>query len=149
MIVRADGHGCSLAQSCLQAPLVSSLMQESLLAIETAMLVAMAKDSSASRVLQTALSSSESDTAFRKRLIPKFYKYIVELAANPSGSYFVESLWEGTKDIHFMKEANCRRLGQTRIRAQRLVVRPQRMEDVGDGSVYSTSRRMASKSERA
>jgi nucleolar protein 9 len=101
---RADVHGSLLAQTLLQAPQVSTLIQESLLATEPDSLVYMAKDSSASRVLQTAITSSAASAGFRKQMVPKFYNHMVDLAMHPSGSYMVESLWDGTNGIHFMKE---------------------------------------------
>ena len=101
---RADIHGSMLAQSLLGAPEVSTLIQDSILATKSDMVISMAKDPSASRVLQAALTSSASLSAFRKQLIPKFYEHLAELATTPSGSYLVESLWDGTSGLHFMKE---------------------------------------------
>lgn len=102
--LRSDKHASLLTQSLLQAPLVSTLIQESLLEMDADKLVMMGKDPSASRVLQVALTSSNPPMAFRKQLIPRFYSHIVELATDQSGCYLVESLWDGTKGVHFMKE---------------------------------------------
>ena len=101
---RAAMHGSLLAQSLLEAPTVSTLIQDSILATSSNSIILMAKDPSASRVLQTALTSSASSPTFRKQMVPKFYDHIAELATNTSGSYLVESLWAGTNGLHFMKE---------------------------------------------
>jgi nucleolar protein 9 len=100
---RADKHASLLTQSLLRAPSVSTLFEQSILDTDTTTLVSMAKDPSASRVLQVAVAST-SPTAFRKQLIPKFHAHISELAIDQSGSYFVEALWDGTKGLHFLKE---------------------------------------------
>lgn len=101
---RADMHGSLLAQSLLEAPPVSTLIQDSILATDLDSIIFMAKDPSASRVLQAALTSSASTPAFRKQLVPIFYNHLADLATDSSGSYLVESLWDGTNGLHFMKE---------------------------------------------
>lgn len=102
--VRSDMHGSLLAQSLLEAPSVNILIQDSILATGLNSIILMAKDPSASRVLQAALTSSASSSAFRKQLVPKFYNHLKDLATSASGSYLVESLWDGTSGLHFVKE---------------------------------------------
>ena len=101
---RADMHGSLLAQSLLEAPTISTLIQDSILATSSNSIMLMAKDPSASRVLQIALTSSASSPTFRKQLVPRFYDHFADLSTNASGSYLVESLWDGTNGLHFMKE---------------------------------------------
>ena len=110
--LRADKNGSLLAQSLLGATPVNSLIQDSILATDLDLVLRMAKDPSASRVLQVALTSSASSPAFRKQLVPMFYNHLSDLATNSSGSYLVEALWDGTSGIHFMKERVAGELAQ-------------------------------------
>ncbi|RMZ88062.1 hypothetical protein DV736_g4711, partial [Chaetothyriales sp. CBS 134916] len=101
---KADTHGSLLAQSMLQVPETCNLIYESLLAADTPILLALARDPAASRVIQSALTSPTATIGFRKQLISSFYGHTIELATDPVGSYLVDALWDATSGLHFIKE---------------------------------------------
>ena len=99
-----DLHGSLLAQSILQAPVICDFVYESLLAMPPGLLLLLAKDATASRVIQLAITCETSSMGFRRTLIPSFYGHISELAIDPAGSHLADALWNGTAGSHFMKE---------------------------------------------
>ncbi|RMZ78858.1 hypothetical protein DV738_g3668, partial [Chaetothyriales sp. CBS 135597] len=101
---KADTHGSLLAQSMLQAPETCSLIFDSLLATETPVLLTLARDPAASRVIQSALTSPMATVGIRKQLIHPFHGHIADLAIDPVGSYLVDALWDATSGVHFIKE---------------------------------------------
>ncbi|KIW89497.1 uncharacterized protein Z519_09653 [Cladophialophora bantiana CBS 173.52] len=101
---KADVHASLLAQTMLQTPKTCTLVQDSLLALDTKMLMAMARDPVSSRVVQCALSPTESNMHFRREFIPRFYGHIGTLAQDLTGSYVADALWTATDGLHFMKE---------------------------------------------
>ncbi|KNG80613.1 rRNA processing protein Nop9 [Aspergillus nomiae NRRL 13137] len=106
-------HGSLLAQTMLTAPgPISGLVYTSLLAQSSESLVKIAKDPTASRVLQQALTSPTSTTQFRRQFAPRFTSHLKELALDSSGSHVVDALWPATKDIFFIKERMAQELTQ-------------------------------------
>ncbi|KAE8382601.1 hypothetical protein BDV26DRAFT_277957 [Aspergillus bertholletiae] len=106
-------HGSLLAQTMLTAPgPISGLIYSSLLAQSSESLVKIAKDPTASRVLQQALTVSTSTPQFRRQLAPRFTSHLHELALDSSGSHVVDTLWPATKDIFFIKERMAQELTQ-------------------------------------
>ena len=99
-----DLHGSLLAQSMLQAPLICDFIHESLLAMPSGLLLLLAKDAIASRVIQLAVTCDTSSTQFRRKLVASFFGHMSELAVDPAGSHLADSLWDGTAGSHFMKE---------------------------------------------
>ena len=98
-------HGSLLAQCMLEAPgALREYICDGLLATETPLLITMSKDRTASRVLQSALTCPEQTPKFRRLLIPHFYGHIEDLAVDPVASHVVDSIWEATKDLTFMRE---------------------------------------------
>ena len=101
----AKTHGSLLAQCMLEAPdSLQELICDGLLAMETPLLVTVAKDRTASRVLQAALVCPEQAAKFRRLLIPRFYGHIEDLAVDPVASHVVDSFWEATKGLTFVRE---------------------------------------------
>ncbi|EXJ60343.1 hypothetical protein A1O7_04495 [Cladophialophora yegresii CBS 114405] len=101
---KTDVHGSLLAQAMLQAPKVSQIVQDSLLAVEMSTLIAICQDPASSRVIQSALAPKDSNLQFRRQFVPRFYGHIAALAQNLTGSYVADALWSGTEGLHFMKE---------------------------------------------
>ena len=99
-----DLHGSLLAQSMLQAPATCDIIYESLLALPADLLVLLAKDSTASRIVQLAITCETSTVALRRQLIPIFFGHFPELATDSAGSHLADALWDGTNGLHFMKE---------------------------------------------
>ncbi|KAJ5634208.1 Nucleolar protein 9 [Penicillium herquei] len=98
-------HGSLFAQSMLSVPgPMSELIYSSLLAQSTETIIKLAKEATASRVLQQALTSKTSKLQFRRQFTTRFQGHMVELAQDNSGSHVVDCLWEATKDIFFVKE---------------------------------------------
>lgn len=109
----AKVHGSLLAQCMLEAPdPLRDLIYDGLLAMETPLLITIAKDRTASRVLQTALVCPEQAPKFRRLLIPRFYGHIENLAADPVASHVVDSFWEATKGLTFIRERIADELAQ-------------------------------------
>jgi nucleolar protein 9 len=100
-----DLHGSLLAQEMLLAPsAISELIYESLLALPTELLLLLAKDSTASRIVQVAITSPPSTPQYRRKLVPMLYGHMVGLATDSAGSHLADALWDGTNGAHFMKE---------------------------------------------
>jgi nucleolar protein 9 len=98
-------HGSLLAQTMLTASgPVSGLIYSSLLAQSSESLLRLAKDPTASRVLQQALTAPTSTSQFRRQFTTRFSGHLVELALDSSGSHVVDALWPATKDLFFVKE---------------------------------------------
>lgn len=101
----AKAHGSLLAQCMLEAPdPLREFICDGLLAMETPLLIIIAKDRTASRVLQTALLCSEQAPKFRRLLIPHFYGHIEDLSIDPVASHFIDSIWEATNGLTFIRE---------------------------------------------
>ena len=99
-----DLHGSLLAQSMLQASGICEFIHESLLAMPSNLLILLAKDLTASRIIQLAVTCDTSSVSFRRKLIPAFFGHISELAVDSAGSHLADALWDGTAGSHFMKE---------------------------------------------
>ena len=101
---KTDVHASLLAQAILQVPAICALVQDSLLAVDNNTLVQMCQDPAVSRLIQTALTPSDSNMPFRRRFVPQFYGHIAEVAQDLSGSYVADALWSATDGLFFMKE---------------------------------------------
>jgi len=114
----ADVHGSLLAQAMLQGPALASLIQESLLALDADVLVDMAKQPAASRVIQAALTAPTATMPFRRQFIPRFFGNMAPLACDKVGSYVADALWTATEGLHFMKERLAKELAnhETQVR---------------------------------
>ncbi|KAF7508570.1 hypothetical protein GJ744_009119 [Endocarpon pusillum] len=100
----ADIHGSLLAQTLLQSPTAFALIQQGLQSLSSDVLLRLAKDPSASRVLQQSLTSPCSNLQSKRKLTPKFYGHMADLAMDISGSHLADVLWRATHGSHFMKE---------------------------------------------
>ena len=109
----AKAHGSLLAQCMLEAPdSLREFVCDGLLAMETRFLITIAKDLTASRVLQTALIRPEQAPKFRRILIPQLYGQIGELAVDPVASHVIDSMWEATNGLTFIRERIANELAQ-------------------------------------
>ena len=117
----ANIHGSLLAQALLHSPLTFDMVHRSLQSMPNNVLLRLAKDSAASRVIQQALSSPCSSVQSNRKLVPKFYGHMVELAMDVSGSHLADVLWYATNGSHFMKErlAQELRASESQIRESR------------------------------
>ena len=109
----AKAHGSLLAQCMLEAPdPLREFICDGLLAMETPLLITAAKDRTASRVLQTALLCPEQEPKFRRLLIPHFYGRLEDLSTDPVASHVVDSFWEATHGLTFIRERIANELEQ-------------------------------------
>ncbi|MCJ1391636.1 Nucleolar protein 9 [Xylographa bjoerkii] len=98
-------HGSLLAQTMVlvTGPL-RDMICNSITAMETSTLVLMAKDRTATHVLQIALTCEGQTKAFRRKIIQHFYGHIPELALDAIASHVVDAFWTGTEDLLFVRE---------------------------------------------
>jgi nucleolar protein 9 len=98
-------HGSLLAQAMLQAcgPL-SELIRSSLLAVPEETLLKIAKNSTASHVLQESLVFSKSTIQFRRQATVRFCGHMCELALDTSASHVADALWHATTDLLYIKQ---------------------------------------------
>ncbi|RAO64466.1 uncharacterized protein BHQ10_000478 [Talaromyces amestolkiae] len=98
-------HKSLFVQKMLEAPgALSELVYSGLLATSTDAIINMACNSVTSHVLQKALTASTSTIQFRRQFVPQFSSHMKQLALDTSGSHVVDTLWDATKDIYFVKE---------------------------------------------
>ena len=98
-------HGSLLAQSMLEVPgPTREFITDSLLATDLSRLIDIARDRTASRVLQLALTCQGQSPKFLRVCIPRFYGRIGGLAIDPVGSHVIDSLWEASAGLRFMRE---------------------------------------------
>ncbi len=116
-----DIHGSLLAQTLLRVSYTFNLIHQSIQSLPADILLRLAKDPAASRVLQAALTSPPSTPSSNRTIIPKFYNHISDLATHPSGSHLVDALWHATNGSHFMKERLAKELqaNEAELRASR------------------------------
>ena len=113
-------HGSLLAQCMLEVPgTLREFICDGLLAMETPLLITIAKDRALSRVLQAALTCREQTPKFRRVLIPHFYGHMENLAIDPVASHVVDSVWEATQSVAFIRERIANELAEleTTLRA--------------------------------
>ena len=113
-------HGSLLAQCMLDSPgPLRELITEELLAMEVPLLFGVAKDRTASRVLQNSLTCSEQSPKFRRIFIPRFYGHVADLAADTVASHVIDSIWRATEGLTFIRERIADELAQqeTSLRA--------------------------------
>ena len=98
-------HGSLLAQAMVLAtgPLRDTICN-SITAMDTSTLLLIAKDRTATHVLQAALTCEGQTKAFRRKVIQQFYGHIPELALDAIASHVVDIFWTGTEDLLFVRE---------------------------------------------
>ena len=106
-------HGSLLAQCMLDSPgPLREFITEELLAMETPLLFSVAKDRTASRVLQNSLTCSEQSPKFRRMCIPRLYGHVADLAADTVASHVIDSIWQATEGLTFIREKIADELAQ-------------------------------------
>lgn len=98
-------HGSLLAQGMLDTPgVLRELITDGLLEMDTATLAIIAKDRTASRMLQCSLACSDETLKFRRVLIQRFLGHIADLATDTIGSHVVDEFWAASKGLTFIRE---------------------------------------------
>lgn len=98
-------HCNILAQAMLLVPgPLSSLIIDSIVALDPQTLLQMAQDPIATRTLQAALTSKNVSIISTRKLVQQFYGHVAEIALEKSGSHVVDCIWEGTHGLAFIRE---------------------------------------------
>lgn len=98
-------HTSLLAQSMLEVPgPLRELITEGILAIESPSLLRVAKDRSATYVLQKSLTCSGETARYRRMIMPRLIPLASDLATDPVGSHVVDASWSGTEGLAFIRE---------------------------------------------
>ncbi|KAF2798260.1 ARM repeat-containing protein [Melanomma pulvis-pyrius CBS 109.77] len=98
-------HGSLLAQAMMSVPgPLGNLIFDSLARLGTHLSVQVARDPTASRTLQAALTSPNASVIFRRKMIQQFYGHVGELALDPAGSHVIDAIWQGTAGLAFIRE---------------------------------------------
>jgi nucleolar protein 9 len=98
-------HGSLLVQAMLESPgRLREMVMGSLLEMDSAMLVLLSKDRTATHVIQKSLTCTDQDKPFRQKLIQKFHGHVSGLASDQVGSHVVDAFWTATRDVHFIRE---------------------------------------------
>ena len=103
-----DVHGSFLAQSIFQAPPFCDFLHNSLLELDIVLLLSLCRDRIGTYVVQTALTSPQSPSAFLRPLCHSIQPHSVEMATDSVGSHVVDALWTATSrstGLHFIKES--------------------------------------------
>ena len=98
-------HGSLLAQAMVvvTGPL-QDMICNSITAMDSSTLLLIAKDRTATHVLQAALTCEGQTKAFRRKIIQQFYGHIPELALDAIASHVVDVFWTATEDLLFVRE---------------------------------------------
>ncbi|KAF2868877.1 armadillo-type protein [Massariosphaeria phaeospora] len=98
-------HGSLLAQAMMSVPgPLGNLIFDSLARLGTSLSIKIARDPTASRMLQSALTSPNASVIFRRKVIQQFYGHVGELALDPAGSHVIDAVWQGTQGLAFIRE---------------------------------------------
>ena len=98
-------HASLLAQCMSDSPgPLREFIMDGLLALKIPVLLNMAKDRTASRVIQSALACADQSPKFSRLFIPHLYGHMEDLATDVVASHVVDSLWEASKGLIFIRE---------------------------------------------
>ena len=98
-------HASLLAQAMLDAPgPLREMILESITAMTTEDLVSMAKNRTATHVLQRALTCSGQTKLFLRQTVQRFGGHLSELAVDPIASHVIDTLWTATESLFFIQE---------------------------------------------
>lgn len=98
-------HGSLLAQSMLSIPgPFRQFIADGLMAMDTDMLISIAKDRAASRTLQSSLAVSDQTLIFRRVLLQRFYGHMTDLAVDTIASHVVDEFWAASTGLAFIRE---------------------------------------------
>lgn len=106
-------HRSLLAQSMLEVPgPLQDLITEGILAMDNDTLLSMARDRSATHVLQKSLTCSGDTARYRRMILPRLGGMTMDLATDPVGSHVVDAFWTGSEGLWFVREKIAERLLQ-------------------------------------
>ena len=100
-------HGSLLAQTMLAAPgPMRELIMEGLLSVDVPVLLDIAKDRSATHVLQTSLvcPGQETSSKFRRVTIQSLTPHAVDLAMDKTASHVIDAVWKSSSNLKYPRE---------------------------------------------
>lgn len=100
-------HGSLLAQSMLEMPgPMREMILKGLIAMDALTLVRLAKDRSATHVLQLSLTCSNQDptSQFRRTIIQRLAPHAIDLALDTAASHVVDTIYDASKDLRYPRE---------------------------------------------
>ncbi|KAF1920499.1 armadillo-type protein [Ampelomyces quisqualis] len=98
-------HGSLLAQTMMAVDgSLGDLVFDSLARLSPELSVQLARDPTASRTLQAALTAEHASVIFRRKMIQQFYGHVGELALDPAASRVIDAIWNGTHGLAFIRE---------------------------------------------
>lgn len=98
-------HGSLLAQVMLSAPgELRDIIVDDIIALDTATLLVLAKDRTATHVLQSVLTCEGQAKSCRRKLVQRFFGHITDMALDAIASHVVDSFWVATEDLLFIRE---------------------------------------------
>ena len=98
-------HGSLLAQTMMAVDgALGDLVFDSLAKLSPELSVQLARDPTASRTLQAALTAQHASVIFRRKMIQQFYGHVGELALDPAASRVIDAIWDGTHGLAFIRE---------------------------------------------
>jgi nucleolar protein 9 len=97
-------HASLLLQTMLSDDALNGLVYSALFSADTETLILLSKDKYATHVLQQSLALDNASQNTRKKLLQKLLGHAVEMALDPTGSRVLDSIWNATADLHFIRE---------------------------------------------
>jgi len=100
-------HGSLLAQSMLETPgPMREMILKGLIAMDALTLVRLAKDRSATHVLQLSLTCSNHDhtSRFRRTIIQRLAPHGIDLALDTAASHVVDAIYDASEDLRYPRE---------------------------------------------
>ncbi|MCJ1477062.1 Nucleolar protein 9 [Lambiella insularis] len=98
-------HSSLLAQSMLSAPgPLQDMVVDSAMALDTATLLTIAKDRTATHVLQSLLTCDGQAKPYRRKLVQRFLGHINDMALDTIASHVVDTFWTATEDLLLIRE---------------------------------------------
>ncbi|KAK3677405.1 Glutamate decarboxylase 2 [Recurvomyces mirabilis] len=98
-------HFNLLAQAMLRVPgPLSGLVLDSLINLTPQLLLQMVKDTIICRTIQAVIASKNSSIIQKRKLVQHFYGSIGDMAVDKSASHVVDSIWNGTHGLAFIRE---------------------------------------------
>ncbi|KAL8771718.1 MAG: hypothetical protein Q9209_002909 [Squamulea sp. 1 TL-2023] len=109
----SKAHTSLLAQSMLDVPgKLQDLIIDSISSLDNTNLQKMAKDRSATHVLQKSLTCAGETNRYRRMIMPRLANMTVELATDPVASHVVDTFWHGSNGFPFIREKIAEQLMQ-------------------------------------
>lgn len=98
-------HNSLLAQSMLEVPgPLRELITEGIIALDDSTILQMAKDRSATHVVQKSITCSGDTARYRRKIMPRLTALTFDLSTDPLGSHVVDAFWTGSEGLPFIRE---------------------------------------------